>query len=171
MFKQLFAILLTINGFGDIPQRRLPVLKLDTREVVDLGAFSAAVSTLARAGVDTIPLAWLHKKSGIPMPEDGEACLTPRPVPGFTGLTQRISAHPIPGFAALAQLPLPEPPPVDPPQQALDMAPGMTICAVPSLLPWTNSSPRWCRHCPPVRIRNGRWTDWQRFTRSSMMHS
>lgn len=116
MYRQLFAIMLTVNGYGDIPQRRLPALAFDTREVVDLPAFATAVSTLVNAGVETIPVSWVHKKSGIPLPDGDEPCVI-RPAPAFTGLAQRVPWQPPRGLAALTQQPV-----MDIPQQALEQA-------------------------------------------------
>jgi phage gp29-like protein len=102
-FRQLIFMLLTLNGYSNVSRRRLPRLMFDTREVVDLTPLTTAVSVMVNElGMDTIPVAWLHEKSGIPVAAKGDAVLKPIKQTGVTA-TQALSTLAIQRIAALSQ--------------------------------------------------------------------
>ncbi|EIU1806351.1 DUF935 domain-containing protein [Salmonella enterica] len=120
MFRNLIQMMLAVNGYGDIPLHRQPRLVFDTRERVDLDRFSNAVAVLVNGvGMETIPVAWVHKKGGIPVPQGNEPVLVPRQVANpFAGLSRALPVSPGVGRAALSQTAdIPED---DPAQQAID---------------------------------------------------
>ncbi|EQB8499851.1 DUF935 domain-containing protein [Shigella sonnei] len=115
-YRSVISMLLAINGYSVSP-RRQPKLVFDTRELEDIQGFAEGVATLVeRAGMNSIPTSWVHKKLGIPAAQNDEPVLTPSaktmPVAG-------LSAGPYRRFAALStQLPDID----DPSQVALDNA-------------------------------------------------
>ncbi|ECB7405025.1 DUF935 domain-containing protein, partial [Salmonella enterica subsp. enterica serovar Java] len=120
MFRNLIQMMLAVNGYGDIPLHRQPRLVFDTRERVDLDRFSNAVAVLVNGvGMETIPVAWVHKKGGIPVPQGNEPVLVPRQVANpFADLSRALPVSPGVGRAALSQTAdIPED---DPAQQAID---------------------------------------------------
>ncbi|HHR6139930.1 TPA: DUF935 domain-containing protein [Providencia alcalifaciens] len=107
MFRQLIQMLLALNGYQEVNPRRLPRFVFDTREAVDLPQFADAIDKLVNgAGIDTIPLSWVHKKAAIPQAQKDEPVLRPRqtvpllPTPlsygharqGLGGLSQVVEA-------------------------------------------------------------------------------
>lgn len=70
---------------------RTPMPVLKGKRYADLLSFFTAMEKAKSFGMETIPVAWVHAQTGIPMPEDGEAVVK--------------------GTAA------PQPPPADPPDQ------------------------------------------------------
>ncbi|EJP5180528.1 DUF935 domain-containing protein [Salmonella enterica] len=123
MFRNLIQMMLAVNGYGDIPLHRQPRLVFDTRERVDLDRFSNAVAVLVNGvGMETIPVSWVHKKGGIPVPQGDEPVLVPRQMANpFADLSRALPVSPGVGRAALSQtVDIPED---DPAQQAID---GMT---------------------------------------------
>lgn len=125
MFRSLIQMMLALNGFGDIPLHRQPRLVFDTRKKADLGQFATAVSTLVNAGMDTIPVSWVHREGGIPQPQEGEAVLQPRTSgSGLANLRRAYPVSPGVGLAALSQTEaMPE---NDPGQQAIDTMPPLS---------------------------------------------
>ncbi|ANZ86631.1 MULTISPECIES: DUF935 domain-containing protein [Enterobacterales] len=120
-YRGFIRMLLAINGYNVSP-RRQPRLVFDTRELESIETFANGVSALVRAGMDTIPTSWIHKKVGIPVPKENEAVLTPPATPSPVGLsTTPVFRH----FAALSTTGEV----VDPAQDALDSAtsPGESI--------------------------------------------
>ncbi|KGA31967.1 DUF935 domain-containing protein [Pectobacterium odoriferum] len=114
-FSHMIQMLLSINGY-QVSRRRLPKLVFDTSELEDIGTFSTGVSTLVQAGMKTIPVSWIHKKVGIPVPQNNEPVLEGAPTPApMTGL----SVSPYRSFAALSTVPGEI---SDPAQSALDSA-------------------------------------------------
>lgn len=114
-FQGMIHMLLSINGH-QASRRRLPKLVFDTSELEDIGKFSTGVSVLVQAGMKTIPVSWIHKKVGIPVPKNDEpvleAALKPSPLAG-------LSVSPYRSFAALSTVPEEI---SDPAQVALDSA-------------------------------------------------
>lgn len=114
-FQGMIHMLLSINGY-QVSRRRLPKFVFDTSELEDIGKFSTGVSTLVQAGMKSIPLSWVHKKVGIPVPQNNEPVLegapTPAPLAGLSVSTYRA-------FAALSTVPGEI---RDPAQEALDSA-------------------------------------------------
>jgi phage gp29-like protein len=106
-------MLLRINGY-EVPRRRLPKFVFDTRDIEEIETFSAGVKNLVESGVKTIPASWVHKKLGIPVPQQDEAVLE---APAQTGspspvaLSQRFRR--IAALTTAAEL-------SDPAQDALD---------------------------------------------------
>lgn len=114
-FQGMIHMLLSINGY-QVSRRRLPKFVFDTSELEDIGSFSTGVSTLVQAGMKTIPLSWVHKKVGIPVPQNDEPVLEGAPTPApMAGL----SVSPYRAFAALSTVPGEI---SDPAQVALDSA-------------------------------------------------
>ncbi|MCW2480496.1 DUF935 domain-containing protein [Candidatus Symbiopectobacterium sp. NZEC135] len=100
-FQGMIHMLLSINGY-QVSRRRLPKFVFDTSELEDIGSFSTGVSTLVQAGMKTIPLSWVHKKVGIPVPQNDEPVLEGAPTPApMAGL----SVSPYRAFAALSTMP------------------------------------------------------------------
>ncbi|MGL5344807.1 MAG: DUF935 domain-containing protein [Plesiomonas sp.] len=123
MFRTLIQMMLALNGFGDIPLHRQPRLVFDTRKKANLSQFATAVSTLVNAGVETIPVNWVHKEGGIPLPQDGEAVIKPR-ASSLASLRQAYPVSPGSGIAALSQADnVPE---SDPGQQTIDGMPPLS---------------------------------------------
>lgn len=50
----------------------------DFEEAVDFKMYAEGIPKLVETGVSTIPVSWVHKRCGIPMPEEGEATLQPK---------------------------------------------------------------------------------------------
>lgn len=73
-FRNMIDMLLRINGY-EVPRRRLPKFVFDTRDIEEIETFSAGVKNLVESGVKTIPASWVHKKLGIPVPQQDEAVL------------------------------------------------------------------------------------------------
>ncbi|TKI08655.1 DUF935 domain-containing protein [Martelella alba] len=73
-FRGMIDMLLRINGY-EVPRRRLPSLLFDTRDIEDIESFSTGVKNLVDAGLKTMPASWVHKKLGIPEPQNGEEVL------------------------------------------------------------------------------------------------
>ncbi len=117
--------LLVLNGY-QVDPRRMPNFAFDTRELLDFKLFSESLPALV--DIMDIPAAWAYEKSGIPVPEDGEAILR-RPASSVPVLPA-VAAQQLPVgtgvcVAALASaLPAPTEEPADPAQQAVDSAPG-----------------------------------------------
>jgi len=59
-------------NFG--PDVAVPCFEFQTKDEIDLQAFSLALVTLRDAGME-IPVAWAHDRAGIPEPKDGEPVL------------------------------------------------------------------------------------------------
>ncbi|BEL74468.1 DUF935 domain-containing protein [Serratia marcescens] len=117
-YRGFIRMLLAINGY-QVSSRRQPRLVFDTRELESIKEFAEGVSTLVTAGLKTIPASWVHKKIGIPNPQEGEAVLSPpatAPVLPGARLSQQQSRYR--SFAALST----EADIADPAQVALDNA-------------------------------------------------
>lgn len=100
-YRGFIRMLLGINGYS-ISSRRQPRLVFDTREIENLKDFSEGVATLVeRAGVETIPVSWVHKKAGIPEPKNGEPVLKRQQALPQVGLSQ---LSPYRSFAALSTI-------------------------------------------------------------------
>lgn len=77
-FRGMIQMLLAINGY-DVSRRQVPKLLFDTRDIEDIASFSTGVKNLVESGVKSIPASWVHKKLGIPAPQEGEAVLSVAP--------------------------------------------------------------------------------------------
>lgn len=120
--------LLVLNGYQVTPSR-MPCFAFDTRELLDFKLFSESIPALV--GIMDIPAAWAYEKSGIPVPEEGEAVLrlpasSAPALPGLPAMTsQRLPTGTGVTVAALSgALPVPEEIPADPEQDAVDNAAG-----------------------------------------------
>ncbi|HCT7632559.1 TPA: DUF935 domain-containing protein [Citrobacter koseri] len=124
-YRGFIRMLLAINGH-DVRPRRQPRLVFDTRELENIKSFAEGVSGLVTAGMKTIPVSWVHKKVGIPVPKDNEDVLTPPAAPApVQALATRTPAPVYRQFTALTttgEI-------ADPAQDALDSAvsPGQAI--------------------------------------------
>lgn len=122
-YRGVIRMLLAINGY-DVSPRRQPRLLFDTRELENIATFATGVSTLVQAGMKSIPVSWVHKKVGIPVPKDNEDVLSPPSA--APAMPVALSTHPVyRNFAALTasgEI-------ADPAQDALDsaMSPGAAI--------------------------------------------
>ncbi|WP_140918444.1 DUF935 domain-containing protein [Limnobaculum xujianqingii] len=115
-FRELILMLCQLNCGEDFDERRLPRFVFDTREIADLVKLADSVSKLVDAGVDTIPVSWVHEKTGIPLPKDGEPTLKRRDTINPVALSQRYKS-----FAALSQKADDD---IDQAQSVLDDAPA-----------------------------------------------
>ncbi len=91
MFSSLIQMMASLNGWQDIPQRRLPRLVFDVQQEADIKGVAEAVSVLLNnVGMKDIPASWVRKKTGIPTPKDGEEVLVPvaQRLPVQAGLSQ-----------------------------------------------------------------------------------
>ncbi|EPV4593762.1 DUF935 domain-containing protein, partial [Yersinia enterocolitica] len=96
-----------------------PKLVFDTRDIEDIKVFSEGVSNLVSAGMKTIPTSWIHKKLGIPVPQQGEDVLTaPEPTPMSASLSLASNPQQFKSFVALTANPESD----DPAQVVLDEA-------------------------------------------------
>ena len=122
-YRGVIRMLLAINGY-DVSPRRQPRLLFDTRELENIATFATGVSTLVQAGMKSIPVSWVHKKIGIPVPKDNEDVLSAPPA--TSAMPVALSTMPrYRSFAALTasgEI-------ADPAQDALDSAtsPGASI--------------------------------------------
>ncbi len=119
MFSSLIQMMASLNGWQDIPPRRLPRLVFDVQQEADIKGVAEAVSVLLNSvGMKDIPASWVRKKTGIPTPKDGEEVLVPvaqrHPVQaGLSQLRERLNV------VALSQQDNGED---DPAQNAIDRA-------------------------------------------------
>lgn len=60
-----------VNNYGPDGDLEAPTLKLMTQEV-GTAEDATAIATLVNAGLNTIPVNWVHRRFHIPMPKDGE---------------------------------------------------------------------------------------------------
>ncbi|MGL5799271.1 MAG: DUF935 domain-containing protein [Plesiomonas sp.] len=98
-YRGMIRMLLSINGYS-VSTRRQPRLVFDTRELEDISGFAEGVATLVeRAGLETIPASWVHKKLGIPVPKKDETVLRAPQAVSAAGLSVR---HAVPYTAALS---------------------------------------------------------------------
>jgi phage gp29-like protein len=117
-FRGFIRMLLALNG-EDVSARRQPKLVFDTRDIEDIKVFSEGVSNLVSAGMKSIPTSWIHKKLGIPVPQQGEEVLVaPAPAPMSAGLSLVSNPQRFTSFAALSTTPEVD----DPAQVMLDEA-------------------------------------------------
>ncbi|SAZ05331.1 DUF935 domain-containing protein [Citrobacter amalonaticus] len=123
-YRGFIRMLLAINGY-DVSPRRQPRLVFDTRELENIQNFAEGVNTLVMAGMKSIPVSWVHKKVGIPVPKDGEEVLTAPSPTGPVALTTRTASPVYRHFTALSTTG----DITDPAQDALDSAtrPGESI--------------------------------------------
>lgn len=70
----LIRPLVDFNFGAEVP---LPALSLQIEEPEDLVGLATIIEKLAPLGAE-VPTAWMHKKFGIPQPQNGEPVLTPR---------------------------------------------------------------------------------------------
>ncbi|CNL92269.1 Mu-like prophage protein gp29 [Yersinia frederiksenii] len=104
-FRGFIRMLLALNG-EDVSARRQPKLVFDTRDIEDIKVFSEGVSNLVSAGMKSIPTSWIHKKLGIPVPQQGEEVLVaPAPAPMSAGLSLASNPQRFTSFAALSANP------------------------------------------------------------------
>ncbi|WP_314140420.1 DUF935 domain-containing protein [Buttiauxella noackiae] len=100
-YRGFIRMLLGINGY-DVSPHRQPRLVFDTRELENIQSFAEGVSKLVLAGMNTIPVSWVHKKVGIPVPKNDEAVLTaPVPATSVSALTTTLPSGNWRRFTAL----------------------------------------------------------------------
>ncbi|MGT7511394.1 phage portal protein family protein, partial [Escherichia coli] len=119
MFSSLIQMMASLNGWQDIPPRRLPRLVFDVQQEADIKGVAEAVNVLVNnVGMKDIPVSWVRKKTGIPTPKDGEEVLVPvaQRLPVQAGLSQLRERM---NVAALSQQDNGED---DPAQNAIDRA-------------------------------------------------
>ncbi|RSN77907.1 DUF935 domain-containing protein [Acinetobacter haemolyticus] len=81
----LIDYLMRLN-FPHITKDRYPKFKFDTTDIEDIETFSKSLPELVDVGLQ-IPLAWVHEKLGIPMPDDKSTAVLSR------GSQQSIAAN------------------------------------------------------------------------------
>ena len=72
---QVLKPLVTLQYGAAAAERFTPVPVLRVKSNADLGTFFAAIKLAMEAGMETIPVTWVHEQAGIPMPEEDEECL------------------------------------------------------------------------------------------------
>lgn len=89
--RDLLWAINVINRPGNNDTRRCPKLKFDTKQPEDISKIAEAVPKLVQIGMQ-IPASWVHDKTGIPEPIEGERILqaVQQPTQGFTGLTAQL---------------------------------------------------------------------------------
>lgn len=69
MFSSLIQMMASLNGWQDIPPRRLPRLVFDVQQEADIKGVAEAVSVLVnKVGMKDIPVSWV-RKNRYPHPE------------------------------------------------------------------------------------------------------
>ncbi|MGC8341840.1 DUF935 domain-containing protein [Pantoea ananatis] len=99
-FRNVIHMLLAVNGY-DVTRRKVPQFLFDTRDIEDIESFSTGVKNLVESGVNSIPASWVHKKLGIPDPQQDEPVLR-APSPTATPSPVALS-HKFRRIAALSQ--------------------------------------------------------------------
>lgn len=84
---------LVVASFGaEAAELYTPVPQIRLRKNDDLLEFMQAMKTAREAGVTTIPVGYVHARTGIPQPEEGEPVLEAPPAPaGLLGAIERKS--------------------------------------------------------------------------------
>ncbi|MFZ3004056.1 MAG: DUF935 family protein, partial [Undibacterium umbellatum] len=95
--RDLFYSLLALNRSNANP-RRLPLLVFDTSEKEDFTAFATSLPNLVDVGTP-VPVSWVQKKLGIPVPQKDEPILVR--VPGTSAANLKGKAIGLSAFAAL----------------------------------------------------------------------
>ncbi|MFZ3004059.1 MAG: DUF935 family protein, partial [Undibacterium umbellatum] len=95
--RDLFYSLLALNRPNANP-RRLPLLVFDTSEKEDFTAFATALPNLVDVGTP-VPVSWVQKKLGIPVPQKDEPILVR--VPGTSAANLKGKGLGLSAFAAL----------------------------------------------------------------------
>lgn len=72
----LYPMLALNRGASNLS--RCPRFVFDFEEPADFKMYAEGIPKLVETGVTTIPVSWVHKRCGIPMPEEGEATLQPK---------------------------------------------------------------------------------------------
>ncbi|MFA6031163.1 MAG: DUF935 family protein [Elusimicrobiota bacterium] len=76
--RQVLKPLVAASFGAEAAALHTPVPAIEIRRNADLLTFFQAMETaVAKTGVKTIPVAFIHSRTGIPQPEDGEPCLEP----------------------------------------------------------------------------------------------
>lgn len=76
--RQVLKPLVAASFGAEAAELHTPVPAIEIRRNADLLTFFQAMETaVAKAGVKSIPVAFVHARTGIPQPEDGEPCLEP----------------------------------------------------------------------------------------------
>ena len=124
--RDLVYAVAALNGLAPDGLRRCPQFKLNAQETEDLTAYAQALPQLVGIGVQPT-VKWVHEKLGIPMPQAGEAVLTP---PGNApGLLGQAGPPALAALTALPSLPAPAPaltPPVAMQAQLADQVEAAT---------------------------------------------
>lgn len=79
--RQILKPLVAASFGAEAAELYTPVPQLRIRKNDDLLEFMQAMKTAREAGVTTIPVAFVHARTGIPQPEEGEPVLEPPPAP------------------------------------------------------------------------------------------
>jgi phage gp29-like protein len=80
--RQVLKPLVAASFGAEAAELHTPVPAIEIRRNADLLTFFQAMETaVAKTGVKTIPVAFIHSRTGIPQPEDGEPCLEPPKAP------------------------------------------------------------------------------------------
>ena len=79
--RQILKPLVAASFGQEAAELYTPVPQIRIRKNDDLLEFMQALKTAREAGVTTIPVAYVHARTGIPQPEEGEPVLEPPPAP------------------------------------------------------------------------------------------
>ncbi len=79
--RQILKPLVAASFGAEAAELYTPIPQLRVRKNDDLVEFMTAMKTAREAGVTTIPVAFVHARTGIPQPEEGEPVLEASPAP------------------------------------------------------------------------------------------
>lgn len=79
--RQVLKPLVAASFGEEAAELYTPVPQIRVRKDADLLEFMQAMKTAREAGVTTIPVGYVHARTGIPQPEEGEPTLKPPPAP------------------------------------------------------------------------------------------
>jgi phage gp29-like protein len=79
--RQILKPLVAASFGAEAAELYTPVPQIRLRKNDDLLEFMQAMKTAREAGVTTIPVGYVHARTGIPQPEEGEPTLQPPPAP------------------------------------------------------------------------------------------
>lgn len=75
--RQVLKPLVAASFGAEAAELHTPVPQMRVRRNADLLTFFEAMEKAGKAGAETIPVAFIHARTGIPQPEEGEPCLKP----------------------------------------------------------------------------------------------
>lgn len=88
--QYLLYPLLALNKPGQRDLRRMPQFVFDVMDPADFGVYSEAIPKLVGSGL-AIPASWAYEKLSIPMPQEGEAVLSPAPATSTAATSTQLA--------------------------------------------------------------------------------